>query len=169
MECWSIARELYASENPNDLCLKLQKIGVGFCFSNTPLFQHSISMLTRAESWRAPFQGANQSQVFWAWILYLYVTLISACPPSPFCKQRAGRILALFQIAESIRYDQGKVASKGTTLVTPSALKTAAPSDAVTGNEASGAPVHHFSRTAQGDTFFSFSFIAPGKSRVNSV
>ena len=29
-------------------------------------------MLNRAESWRAPFQGANQSQVLWAWIFYLY-------------------------------------------------------------------------------------------------
>jgi malonyl-CoA/methylmalonyl-CoA synthetase len=28
-------------------------------------------MLIRAESWRAPFQGANQSQVLWAWILYV--------------------------------------------------------------------------------------------------
>ena len=40
-----MARELYASKNPNDLCLKLQKIGVGCCFSNTPLLQHSISIL----------------------------------------------------------------------------------------------------------------------------
>jgi hypothetical protein len=70
LEWWSIAREFYASENPNDRCLKLQKIGVGFCFSNTPLLQHSISMLNRAELWRAPFQGANQSQALWAWILY---------------------------------------------------------------------------------------------------
>jgi hypothetical protein len=28
--------------------------------------EYSISILSRAESWRAPFQGANQSLVLWA-------------------------------------------------------------------------------------------------------
>ena len=35
------------------------------------LYQYSINMLSTVASWRAPFQGANQSQVLWAWILYL--------------------------------------------------------------------------------------------------
>jgi len=36
---------------------------LGYRFSNTPLLQYSISLLSRAGSWRALFQGANQSPV----------------------------------------------------------------------------------------------------------
>jgi hypothetical protein len=32
-------------------------------------------MFSRAESWRAPFQGVSQSQVLWAWILYFAADL----------------------------------------------------------------------------------------------
>ena len=32
---------------------------LGFRFSNTPLLQYSISMLSRAESWRAPLPGGK--------------------------------------------------------------------------------------------------------------
>ena len=42
---------------------------LGYRFSNTPLLQYSISLLSRAGSLRALFQGANQSQFLWAWIL----------------------------------------------------------------------------------------------------
>ena len=64
-----MVRELYVSENLDGLCLKLQKIGVGISF-----FQYSITptlhrMLSLTESWRARFQGTNQSQVLWSGFL----------------------------------------------------------------------------------------------------
>jgi heme-degrading monooxygenase HmoA len=35
-----------------------------FLFSNTPLIQHSIDVLSSAESWRAPFQGLTKAKSF---------------------------------------------------------------------------------------------------------
>ena len=45
LEYWSdgyVARELYTSENPDGLCSKLRKIGVRFCFSNTPTLHKCV-------------------------------------------------------------------------------------------------------------------------------
>jgi hypothetical protein len=37
-------------------------------------------MLSRAKLWRAPFRRANQSQVFWTWILYYQFTIQALTP-----------------------------------------------------------------------------------------
>jgi hypothetical protein len=66
-ECWSNGLSLV---NSMHLCIResrwpVFKVTEDRCWVFAfPLLQHSISMLSRAESWRAPFQGANQSLVF---------------------------------------------------------------------------------------------------------
>jgi hypothetical protein len=75
LECWSIARELYASKNLVGFYLKLKKIDVEislFQYSIT-LYepqdlrvggQHSIGMLSLTEKWKAPFQGQTKVRSF---------------------------------------------------------------------------------------------------------
>ena len=74
MEYWSDGLSLVNSMHLRISMASVQgyrRSVLGFRFSNTPLLQYSISMLSRAKLWRAPFQGANQSLVLWARILYL--------------------------------------------------------------------------------------------------
>ena len=96
------------------------------------------------------------------------VTLfIKACLPQ--LARKAGHLINPDIIKITYRFcsNQGKVASKATTLVTPSAVKTAEPSFTLIGKEKLGASVHHFSIWSQNETPFSFNLNPPVTSRLN--
>src|SRR5210317_1787243 len=55
-------------------------------------------MLSRAASWRAPFQGANQSQVLWAWILYFYQQYLHVSTTEVALNQERNTTMPSFKI-----------------------------------------------------------------------